>query len=42
MTYDDEAEKKRRVQYERAIEIRLLMEKEKSKQEENLEKILKK
>jgi len=42
MTYDEENEQKRRVEYERAIEIKILLQKEKAKQEENLEKILKK
>ena len=42
MTYDEEDESKRRVEYERAIEFKTLRDKEKVFQEENLEKILKK
>lgn len=42
MTYDDVEEAKRRVEYERAIELKRLRDKEKVLQEENLEKILKK
>ena len=42
MTYDDVEEQKRRIEYERAIELMQLRQKEKVMQEENLEKILKK
>ena len=42
MTYDDVEEQKRRIEYERAIELKHLRQKEKVMQEENLEKILKK
>jgi|LakMenE18May11ns_1017448.scaffolds.fasta_scaffold5454720_1 hypothetical protein len=42
MTYDDVEEQKRRIEYERAIELKQLRQKEKVMQEENLEKILKK
>jgi hypothetical protein len=42
MTYDEEEEAKRRVEYERAVEMHKWQAKEKITQEENLEKILKK
>lgn len=42
MTYDEEAEQVRRVEYEKSIQIKLVQEMEKAKQEENLERILKK
>lgn len=42
MTYDEEEEVKRRVEYERSVELKKVKVKEQALQEESLEKILKK
>jgi hypothetical protein len=42
MTYDEEEEAKRRVEYERTVDLKLVAAQERKLQEENLEKILKK
>ena len=42
MTYDEEEEEKRRIEYENAIELKRMKAKDREKQEENLEKILQK
>jgi hypothetical protein len=41
MSFDEEEESKRRVEYERLVEAAKLKEHDKKLQEENLEKILK-
>ena len=40
MTYDEEEEAKRRIEYEHAIEMKRIKQSDREKQEENLEKIL--